>query len=57
MGEMSFGFTVGLILGLSFGFSSGMVLERSHWKAVTINRGISQYCPDTGEFAWKGECK
>lgn len=29
---------------------------RDKWQAKVIDRGYGLYCPDTGEFAWKGEC-
>jgi hypothetical protein len=26
------------------------------WQREAIQRGFATYCPDSGEFAWKGEC-
>jgi len=27
------------------------------WQAHAIKRGYAIYCPVSGDFAWKGECK
>lgn len=27
------------------------------WKRITVERGLAQYCPKTGNWAWIGECK
>lgn len=27
------------------------------WHNFAIKRGYALYCPNDGEFAWKGECK
>lgn len=43
---------VGLVLGLAL----GMTGISSEWRADTIERGLAQYCPLTGEWAWVGEC-
>jgi hypothetical protein len=40
-------------LGFFFG---GLVMVES-WQSDLINRGMAQYCPDTGEWAFKGECE
>lgn len=32
-------------------------LTDSTWRSSTIERGLGQYCPADGEWAWKGECK
>jgi hypothetical protein len=26
------------------------------WQDETVNRGLAQYCPETGNWAWLGEC-
>ena len=26
------------------------------WEDAVIKRGYALHCPDTGNFAWKGEC-
>jgi hypothetical protein len=47
------------ILGgvLSFALSGfGEYLERKHWEAETVSRGLAIYCPTSGDWAWKGEC-
>lgn len=52
--------TLGLIFGLFFGilttFWFGITNERNHWHRNTIERGLAQYCPNDGKWAWKGEC-
>lgn len=45
------GLGLGLILGLTTMFS-----EQAEWRRETVERGLAQYCPTTGEWAWKGEC-
>jgi len=52
-----FGFLAGFVLGLIPMFIAGMYLENDHWHLELIQRGLAQYCPLTGEWAWKGECK
>lgn len=53
--EASFVGVVGLIAIIAAGFGSAAI-TRSEWQTKTIERGLAQYCPDTGEWAWKGEC-
>ncbi len=47
--------------GYFFGFVAGGLLAFAHtswsFKSDLINRGMAQYCPDTGEWAFKGECE
>ena len=31
-------------------------VTNSIWKSETVNRGLALYCPNDGEWAWKGEC-
>jgi len=31
--------------------------DAENFKAEAIQRGLAQYCPVTGNWAWKGECK
>lgn len=46
----------GLICGLIAGMFIGAGIISSEWKAGAIERGLAQYCPLTGEWAWVGEC-
>ena len=47
-----FGFLIGIFLSglIAFGISN------SEWRAEANSRGLALYCPDNGEWAWKGEC-
>jgi hypothetical protein len=47
------GFCVGLFSGVYLGFAC----TSWNWQSDLINRGLAQYCPDTGEWAFKGECE
>ena len=42
-----------LFMGFYGGYGEGM---QEVYKEA-IYRGYAQHCPDTGKFAWKGECK
>lgn len=37
-------------------FGTSLLLDRTY-KLEAIERGYAQYCPNNGEWAWKGECK
>jgi hypothetical protein len=50
------GFAFGGYLGLLTAFWIGLKYEKDYWQTVTIERGLAQYCPTNGEWAWKGEC-
>lgn len=50
------GFMLGLLLGTVWVFWFGAWSERHDWQRDTIERGLAQYCPNNGEWAWKGEC-
>jgi hypothetical protein len=34
----------------------GMAVKCDNLRAEAINRGLAQYCPTNGVWAWKGEC-
>lgn len=34
-----------------------MVIMDNQWKMDTVNRGLALYCPNDGQWAWKGECE
>jgi hypothetical protein len=46
------GFLIGFGLGGLFAISQ-MNLE---WRAETVARGLALYCPESGQWAWVGEC-
>ena len=50
-------FVAGLGLGLLGGVSSGGAIVEEVWQVETVERDLAQYCPKTGHWAWKGECK
>lgn len=33
-----------------------MWVTEPDWQREAISRGFASYCPENGEFAWKGEC-
>lgn len=45
------------LTGLFFaGFGIGGHTQTLNWQDEIIERGYALHCPDTGDFAWKGEC-
>ena len=48
-----FGMLTAFVLGV---FLFGSVIA-NHWQSETIERGLAQYCPQTGDWAWIGECE
>lgn len=49
MVAFAIGFLVGGVVAVS--------LTTSEFERDTIQRGLAQYCPTDGAWAWKGECK
>lgn len=47
---------VGLWLGALIAVISWGVTD-TNWRQETVNRGLALYCPNDGEWAWKGECE
>lgn len=37
--------------------SLAVYVERTDVREQAIERGYALYCPDNGEWAWKGECE
>ncbi len=52
-----FGGTVMAMLVLVLGIILGDYTSTTRWQSDLINRGMALYCPDTGEWAFKGECE
>ncbi len=48
---------IGCIMGIALGFYVGFSYASWTFQKDLINRGMAQYCPDTGEWAFKGECE
>jgi hypothetical protein len=48
-----------LALGMAAGILLGMmiILASSESHNTIIENGYGQYCPDTGDFAFTGECE
>lgn len=32
-------------------------IMNGYWREEAIDRDLGLYCPNTGKWAWKGECK
>jgi hypothetical protein len=47
--------SIGLFLGFCM-LILGTGLSDNWWEQQAIERGYALHCPDTGKFAWKGEC-
>lgn len=57
-------FGAGFFLGAVFMFViAGIAMlgvtrdANTRWHNEIISRGYAQYCPNNGEWAWKGECE
>ena len=35
----------------------GSVLELHGFREAAVERGYALYCPESGKWAWKGECE
>ena len=44
------------LIGISVGLFLGSYLSLDDMQKQAIDRGYGIYCPDTGAWAWKGEC-
>ena len=55
--EMS-GDILGAVMALSLGLGIvvGAAMSNSAHKDDMVKRGLATYCPDTGAWAWVGEC-
>ena len=59
MGSFYAGYIVGAFLTALFGFLFVVVPLTSPnraWQDSVVERGYGLYCPNTGHFAFKGEC-
>lgn len=50
-------FLLGIILGLAIGGFLGSIENNAVWMEDTVELGLAQYCPDTGDWAWVGDCE
>lgn len=53
---------IGLVAGLGIALVVGGLVywlspNDTSWQVEAVQRGHGLYCPDNGQFAWKGECK
>ena len=48
-------FWVGVV-ALWIGFALGYAATKEWYRTDAIERGYGLYCPENGDFAWKGEC-
>jgi hypothetical protein len=50
----------GIITAITFGVILGAVLmystTRDYYHKELVDRGYAMYCPDTGDWNWKGDC-
>ena len=56
MSEGSVAATLGIALLVFIFAMAWMDRSDSPLEAEAIQRGYALHCPQTGEFAWKGEC-
>jgi hypothetical protein len=49
---------IAVVYGIFYfwGYKEGGAREKSAWQSELIERGHAHHCPDTGEWAWIGEC-
>lgn len=57
MMEYVVAFVIGLAIGIGFLSSVWSTDQDRIWHQEAISRGYGYFCPDTGRFAWKGECE
>lgn len=50
-------FVFGFLFGTLLTFFAVYGVQDGTWKQEMIDRGYAQYCQDTGEWAWLGDCK
>jgi hypothetical protein len=56
--ESAFVLAITVIAAMIFGTISVTHLAvNTEWRADTVARGLAQYCPTDGAWAWKGECE
>ena len=56
MGNLLVAWFGGLLIGLGIGMEVGATRADNEWRQITLERGLTQYCPTNGELEWKGEC-
>ena len=56
MSDTIAGLIGGVALALLPTLYLGERLTTWEWQVETVQRGLAQYCPMTGEWAWIGEC-
>jgi hypothetical protein len=37
--------------------AGGLSHEKGQWEETTVARGLAMYCPNSGDWAWIGECE
>lgn len=53
--EICFALVV-LIVTFTIGLIFGAYMTESNYRSILVEKGFAQYCPNTGVFAYKGEC-
>lgn len=51
-----FAFVAGLVLGILVILVLVASITKPMWRNEAVKRGYASYCPQNGEWAWKGEC-
>lgn len=54
---MNWGYILGSVVGGVLATLYGQYSVDQDWRARTIERGVAVECPDTGQWAWAGECE
>jgi hypothetical protein len=56
MSDEGIAFNFGLLVGAAVSAVLMFFAATSDWRNDLIGRGLAQYCPDDGAFAYVGEC-
>lgn len=46
-----------LVAAFCFGLTLGLLISESRYQKQAIYRSYALYCPDSGDWAWIGECE
>jgi hypothetical protein len=53
--EASIGWLIGFWMAIMLGVF--LATPNNIWQKEAVGRGYALYCPNNGNFAWKGECE
>lgn len=57
MEDDTINFVAGFLIGAGFALILTSFLTTKGWQQESVERGYAHYCPDSGAWAWEGECK